>query len=140
MEYAVANFRSIETAGSIVFVTMAENGTFDETTIVEHADLFEDWQPNVDYKAKKLLRHKGEMFAVLQAHRSQDNWEPGMVPALYKKIADPSIEYPPWSQPISAQDAYMTGDKCSDEGRCWVSTVDNNVWKPGVYGWDVVAE
>ena len=36
-------------------------------------------------------------------------------------------------------DAYMTGDKVWYPERdtdVWVSTVDGNVWQPGVYGWD----
>jgi pyridoxine kinase len=46
---------------------------------------------------------------------------------------------PVWKQPTGAQDAYMTGDKVrypDEQGEVWVSTVDNNVWEPGVYGWE----
>lgn len=38
-------------------------------------------------------------------------------------------------------DAYMQGDKVyfPNEGDpVYVSTVDNNVWQPGVYGWKAV--
>ena len=42
------------------------------------------------------------------------------------------------TQPINAEDAYRTGDEVhypEAEDPIWVSTVDHNVWTPGVYGW-----
>lgn len=59
------------------------------------------------------------------------------VPAtsLWSKIADPAEEWPEWSQPVGAHDAYQTGDKVAHDGEHWISAVDNNVWEPGVYGW-----
>ena len=42
---------------------------------------------------------------------------------------------------VGAHDAYNAGDKVSHGGKHWTSTVDSNVWEPGVYGWtEVVAE
>ena len=32
------------------------------------------------------------------------------------------------------------GDKVTHNGATWISTVDNNVWEPGVYGRDEVTE
>ena len=42
----------------------------------------------------------------------------------------------PWVQPIGAQDAYSVGTRVSHNNSHWISTVDNNVWEPGVYGWE----
>jgi hypothetical protein len=61
-----------------------------------------------------------------------------VTPALFTEIAKPG-EIPVWKQPTGAQDAYMTGDKVKypdENGTIWVSIVDNNVWQPGVYGWE----
>jgi len=33
----------------------------------------------------------------------------------------------------------MKGDVVSFENQLWKSTVDNNVWQPGVYGWEAEA-
>lgn len=41
----------------------------------------------------------------------------------------------PDRQSAVAHDAYAKGDKVSYGGKHWESTVDNNVWQPGVYGW-----
>jgi hypothetical protein len=32
----------------------------------------------------------------------------------------------------------MKGDRVTHNDQTWESTVDNNVWEPGVYGWQVV--
>ena len=72
----------------------------------------------------------------MQEHTSQEDWTPDITPALWTRIGDPAEEWPEWSQPIGAQDAYMAGDKVTYDGRHWVSTVDNNVWIPGIYGWE----
>ena len=75
-------------------------------------------------------------FAV-QPHTSQEGWEPDKTPALFVEVAKPG-EIPVWKQPINAEDAYRTGDEVhypEAEDPIWVSTVDHNVWTPGVYGW-----
>ena len=52
---------------------------------------------------------------------------------------DPTEEIPEWVQPDSTN-PYMAGDKVTHNGAIWTSTVDNNVWEPGIYGWEEVDE
>ena len=40
-----------------------------------------------------------------------------------------------WVQPTGAHDAYLKGDEVEHDDKLWVSTVDYNVWEPGVSGW-----
>ena len=131
-------------AGGIVFVTMAESGNIDAVTAAEHADLFAEWAYPVDYKAGQIRRdpEDGQLYQVIEGkdHTSQADWAPHVATSLWKKIADPAEEWPEWSQPVGGHDAYAKGDKVSCDGKHWQSTVDANVWKPGVYGWDDVTE
>ena len=46
-----------------------------------------------------------------------------------------TYKYPAWVQPLGAHDAYPIDSRVSHKGKRWTSTVDNNVWEPGVYGW-----
>ena len=62
-------------------------------------------------------------------------WTPDAAVSLWVVAGDPAEEWPAWSQPIGAQDAYMSGDKASHNEKHWVSDYDNNVWEPGVFGW-----
>lgn len=124
---------------AITFVSLVEKGDIDEVTATEHADLFESWVTDKDYAVGKILtRPNGNLYKCVQAHRSQAGWEPENTPALWNKIGDPTEEYPEWSQPLGAHDAYPLGAKVSHNGKKWTSDVDNNVWEPGVYGWSKV--
>lgn len=125
---------------SILFVTAAEQGTVDDVTAAEHADLFAPWASGVAYTAGSIRRYGGALYRCVTAHTSQDDWTPDEAASLWTQVADPSEEWPAWSQPIGAHDTYMTGDKVSYEDKHWVSIVDGNVWTPGTYGWEVADE
>lgn len=58
--------------------------------------------------------------------------------SLWTPVSDPAEEWPEWSQPVGAHDAYSKDAKVSHNGKHWTSTVDSNVWEPGVYGWTEV--
>lgn len=106
---------------------------------VDVAVLFERWQQDRDYTAEQRLRDGDRLYRVVQSHHSQPNWRPADTPALFTEIAKPG-EIPVWKQPTGAQDAYMTGDRVhfpTATDPIWHSTVDNNVWQPGVYGWEM---
>ena len=127
--------------GGIMFVTLAEAGSIDATTAAEHADLFAPWAVPVAYQAGTIRRYTdGPLYQCLQAHTSQEDWTPDTAASLWKKVADPAEEWPEWSQPVGAHDAYAAGDKVSHQGKHWTSNADGNVWEPGVYGWTEAAE
>lgn len=70
-------------------------------------------------------------------------YHPKYVPTLLEKVEEggeeaPSEEYPEWVRPTGAHDAYAQGAKVSHNGKKWTSSVENNVWEPGVYGWTEV--
>lgn len=71
----------------------------------------------------------------MQAHTSQADWTPLAVPALWAVTSDPADPWPEWSQTLGAHDAYSAGDQVTHNGKHWTSSVDGNVWEPGVYGW-----
>ena len=137
-EQSQARQQSIEAATTIAFVTLAESGNIDDVTAVEHTSLFAPWAASVAYKVGNIRSYEENLYRCVQAHPSQDDWTPDKVPALWTKIGDPTVEYPEWSQPVGAHDAYAKGDKVSYNNKRWVSTADANVWQPGVYGWDEV--
>lgn len=133
-----AKQESIESASSIAFVTLAETGTIDEVTATEHIELFSPWVEGISYDIGTIRREGDVLYRCVQAHTSQSDWTPDKTPALWVKIGDPAVEFPEWSQPIGAHDAYNKGDKVSYNNKNWVSTADANVWEPGVYGWEEV--
>lgn len=127
-------------AASIVFVKMAESGDLDDVTISEHAEQFSPWVESKAYAIGAICTYQAKIYRCLQAHTSQADWTPAAAVSLWKEIGDPSADWPEWSQPIGATDAYALGDKVSHNGKHWTSTVNANVWEPGVYGWEEVTE
>lgn len=139
---AIASYREEidrnKLTSDIVFVLLAENGTMDEVTATEHLDVFAQWEPSVAYAVGNLRAYQDKLYKCLQAHTSQEDWTPNKTPALWKEAGNPADEWPQWSQPIGAADAYMKGDKVSYEDKHWISDIDNNVWAPTTYGWSQV--
>lgn len=119
---------------SIMFVTLAEIGAIDSVTAGEHSDMFEEWNTDVEYDIGNIRRYKEKLYKCVQNHVSQSDWTPDTTQALWKNIADPADEWPEWSQPVGAHDAYMTGDKVTHANSHWTSMTDNNVWEPGAAG------
>ena len=117
---------------SITFVSLAESGGLDEVTASEHADLFAEWAYPIAYTVGQLRRHNGKLYKCVQAHTSQADWTPDTAVSLWSVAADPAEEWPAWSQPVGAHDAYAKGDKVSHNGKHWTSEVDSNAWEPGV--------
>ena len=127
-----------ETVNSIAFVTLAEAGSIDTVTAEEHVEMFAPWVYPADYKTGNLRRYNGRLYKCIGDHTSQADWAPDVAVSLWAPTSDPAEEYPAWSQPVGAHDAYNTGDKVSHNEKHWISNVDSNVWEPGVYGWTEV--
>ena len=128
--------KTLNAAAEVTFVVMAEAGQIDAVTAAEHADLFTQWAYPVAYKAGQIRRYTdGKLYKCLQDHTSQEDWTPPSAVSLWAAVADPAEEWPEWSQPLGAHDAYNTGDKVSHNGKHWTCDIDGNVWEPGVYGW-----
>ena len=77
-----------------------------------------------------------------------NTWAPDAYPAGWRLISEPEPEpepdvepeeetIPEWTQPDSTN-PYQTGDKVTYNGHTYESTVDNNVWAPDVYGWNLI--
>lgn len=107
---------------------------------LEAVELFPVWEADTAYTTDERVSYADKLYRCVQSHTSQADWTPDATPALWTEVAKPG-EIPVWKQPTGAQDAYMTGDKVwypDVDTTVYVSTVDNNVWQPGVYGWDAV--
>lgn len=132
--------QNAKTVNGITFVTMAEAGSIDAVTAAEHAELFQEWAYPIAYTVGQIRRYKGVLYKCVQAHNSTANYTPDTAVSLWSKTSDPAEEWPEWSQPVGAHDAYSIDAKVSHNGKHWTSDVANNVWEPGVYGWTEVTE
>lgn len=108
----------------------------DDADIVAVTPLFPPWATATAYSVGDIAVYDGDPYKVVQAHTSQDDWTPDVVPALFTPLRQTQGSTPdPWVQPLGAQDAYQIGDRVTYNGSTWESTAANNVWAPGVFGW-----
>ena len=129
----------IERARALRSLIVKAAASLDDTDALNGVELFERWHLGMELVVNHRISYEEKLYRVVQAHTAQEGWEPDTTPALFTEVAKPG-EIPVWKQPTGAQDAYMKGDKVhhpDKNGPVYVSTVDNNVWEPGVYGWDL---
>lgn len=101
--------------------------------------------------AGDLYQYEDSLWSIIQTfNRTTFNQPPETYPALCRRVRNPyALE--PWRQPIDQYDAYklvnpFTGnpDRCTYNGQTWEVTqadgAGNNLWQPGVFGWQVVSE
>lgn len=114
------------------------NAIIKPETAERMARFYPEWETGLAYAKDYRARYEGLLYRCLQAHTSQATWTPTDAPSLWARMLVPDPEViPEWEQPGSTN-PYMKGDRVRFEGRIWVSIVDNNVWPPNVYGWEVV--
>lgn len=128
------------------FVQMSvQSANLTDEKAMEVADLYPEWAAMKAYPENEIVKYgvnadgETQLYKVIQAHTSQADWTPDTAASLYKKIGFTDEGVSIWTQPLGATDAYMKGDVVSFENQLWKSTVDNNVWQPGVYGWEAEA-
>lgn len=66
---------------------------------------------------------------------SANVWEPG-VSGWREETDTGEGVYPEWRQPLGFHDAYRVGFIVTYGGNTYMSTIDDNVWAPEVYGWE----
>lgn len=105
--------------------------------------LYKNWDKQIgkELTVGEYINYNGVLYKVLQQHTVQEQWTPVAAPSLFAKVlVDPTGEtILEWEQPDSTN-PYMKGDKVKHNDKVWQSTIDNNVWAPGVYGWEEVTE
>lgn len=111
----------------------------DDATAIEGTPLFPEWRPEVAYVVGTRVKYNDVLYKVLQDHTSQETWTPEDAPSLFAQVLIPDENViPEWIQPGSTN-PYMKGDKVTFNGAVYQSIVDNNVWAPDAYGWELVA-
>ena len=116
----------------------------DESKMMEVADIYPKYKVNIAYKIGDVFSFgtnadgETQLYQVLQAHTSAEQWKPNEATSLYKAIGIESDGTRVWTQPVGATDAYALNDVVTHKGKRWKSIVNANVWEPGVYGWEEI--
>jgi len=92
------------------------------------------WQVGLSVAAGEVYAYGDNLYQVIQAHTTQSDWTPNIVPALFKRFYEPTDDPWPWVQPVGGHDAYPLGARVLHGGYTWQSLIDANVWEPGSVG------
>ena len=123
---------------SIVNAVVSLRNTITDEQAATVTALYPAWEESAHYEAGERVTYNEVLYKVLQAHDAQADWTPDVAVSLFAKVlTDPTGTILPWAQPDSTN-PYMKDDKVTHNGKTWISTLDNNVWEPGAYGWDEV--
>ena len=120
--------------------------TLPEEKAIVVSSIFDEWAVNVKYVTGEWVAYgvnavgDPQLYQVLQDHTSAAQWTPDTATSLYKAVGIDPSDIPLWVQPLGATDAYKRDDIVMHNGKKWKSSIDNNVWEPGVYGWEEVTE
>lgn len=109
--------------------------TVDDDTAVRMTCFYPGWAVGVEYSEDHKVQYADSLYRCITAHTSTGEWTPTAAPSLWAMVlTSASGQALPWEQPDSTN-PYAAGEKVTHNGKTWVSTVDKNVWEPGVYGW-----
>ncbi len=126
-------------------IQLFANSVTDEQAL-EIATVYPKYKVGGSYVAGEFIAYgvntvgDPQLYKVIQAHTSQEDWLPSKTPSLYEPIGLTAEGHPVWCQPSGVHDAYNTGDIVDYNGTLYKSLIDGNVYSPDEYaaGWEVV--
>lgn len=121
----------VTTTGQPTFVVGDETSQL--SALAPFVDQFPELPDEGWLEAGNIYRHDDVLYKVIQSH-DRTLYPPHETPALFLFVSED--EWPAWVQPQGGHDAYQTGDKVTHNSKKWVSTLNANVWEPGVFGWE----
>ena len=108
----------------------------------KYPSLFEAWRAGTAYAIGDRREYADKLWRCLQAHTSQDGWEPEKVPALWAEAAAPG-EYREIKANMLSTEAFAKGEIgwYGSRDKLYKSLIDANVYTPDSYpaGWEAVS-
>lgn len=124
---------ALKVAAQIATRALIKAEELDEDEYNALIGVYPNWKIGVSYKVGELVAYNGKLYEVIQAHTSQSDWAPDVVPALFVK-REPVGVIPEWVQPTGSHDAYAKDSIVTHNGQTWISLIAANVWEPGAAG------
>ena len=60
--------------------------TLTDEVALEHIALYPDWEVGMNLSVGDRVEHEGKLYKVVQAHTTQDSWQPNLLPSLFEPI------------------------------------------------------
>ena len=104
----------------------------DDNTALRMREYYPEWETGQDYPVSFKVQYGGALYKVLQAHTSQDGWEPENAPSLWTEICESHAGTLIDPIPYSGNMALEEGKYYSQSGVVYLCTRDtvNPVYNP----------
>lgn len=132
-------------AQTILLNKIAEDYILSKDVSKEEKDtfisLYELYNENYNtYEKDEKFVFNGDVYNVIQKHQSEPWYQPNELQSLYTLFYQASTSdgvdiIPEWKEPVGDTIMHDTGALVTYNGKIWESIIDNNVWRPGEYGW-----
>ena len=76
--------RALKAAARLDVTDRLRADALDQATIEAVAGIYDPWEPGLAVTVGQVLRWDGTLVEVLQAHTTQADWTPDVVPALFR--------------------------------------------------------
>ena len=96
----------------------------DDNTALRMREFYPDWAAGQDYPVGFKVQFGGALYKVLQAHTSQDGWEPENAPSLWTEICESHAGTLTDPIPYSGNMALEAGKYYSQNGAVYLCTRD----------------
>ena len=96
----------------------------DDNTALRMREFYPEWASEQAYTAGYKVQYGGALYKVLQAHTSQDGWEPENAPSLWTEICESHAGTLTDPIPYSGNMALEAGKYYSQSGAVYLCTRD----------------
>ena len=96
----------------------------DDNTALRMREFYPEWEAGQDYPEGCRVQRGGALYKVLQAHTSQDGWEPENAPSLWTEICESHAGTLTDPIPYSGNMALEEGKYYSQNGAVYLCTRD----------------
>ena len=96
----------------------------DDNTALRMREYYPEWEAGQDYPEGCRVQRGGALYKVLQAHTSQDGWEPENAPSLWTEICESHAGTLTDPIPYSGNMALEEGKYYSQNGAVYLCTRD----------------
>lgn len=115
-----------------------EEATSEELEVI--ATVYPVWEAWKLVREGTMHTYNGKFYRARISHLTQPDWTPTVAVSIWQEVRQTDTHMA-WVQPQGAHDVYPIDFVVTHDGKTWRSTIDNNVWEPGVGAqWEEVVE
>ena len=116
--------RAAEEVTALLIRQQINTLSVDDNTALRMREFYPVWETGQDYPVSFKVQYGGALYKVLQAHTSQDGWEPENAPSLWTEICESHAGTLTDPIPYSGNMALEAGKYYSQSGAVYLCTRD----------------